>query len=304
MPRAPRLHFPGGIYHVILRGNHRLPIFFCHSDRDHLGQLVAEAIERFGMRVHAYCWMPNHIHLAMQVADTPLGPAMRRIASRYARAVQRRQPTTGHLFERRYHAVLVDADSYLLELVRYIHLNPVRGGIVTDPANYVWSGHRTYLALGATPWLTTDFALRLFARENVAAREAYRRFVMQGIGVRPDPGLISGGRDERRVLGDDRFLSQLASKIRHQRPSLSLDSLVQQVCESHSIAPEELTAGGRQRKPAKARAVILWHATRLKLATLSDLARRFQRSPSTLVGSLELYRRSQPDLFADSPRVE
>jgi len=111
------------------------------------------------MRVHAYCWMTNHVHLLMQVSEVTLGRAMQRIASRYARAVQKRRGTTGHLFERRHRAILIDADSYLLELIRYIHLNPVRARIVTDPADYPWSGHRAYLGLENTCWLTADFGL-------------------------------------------------------------------------------------------------------------------------------------------------
>ena len=91
--------------------------------------------------------MSNHLHLALQVADAPLGPIVRRIAGVYARRIQQRLPTTGHLFERRYRSVLVDADTHLLRLVRYIHLNPLRAGLVADPADYPWSGHRAYLGL-------------------------------------------------------------------------------------------------------------------------------------------------------------
>jgi REP element-mobilizing transposase RayT len=137
--------------HVILRGNHREPIFYCAADRDGFAALVGEVIERFRMCVHAYCWMTNHVHLLMQVNEVPLGQAMQRIASRYARSVQKRRTTTGHLFERRHRAILIDADSYLLELIRYIHLNPVRAHIVADPADFHWSGHRAYLGLETTP---------------------------------------------------------------------------------------------------------------------------------------------------------
>jgi REP element-mobilizing transposase RayT len=110
MPRKPRLHVDGGHYHVILRGNHRQSIFFNAADRLAFAELVAENIERFGMRVHAFCWMSNHVHLLMQVGAFPLARAMMRIASRFARGMQRNQQTTGHFFERRYRAILVDAD--------------------------------------------------------------------------------------------------------------------------------------------------------------------------------------------------
>jgi len=179
MPRQPRLHAPGAFYHVTLRGNHRQDIFFSARDRTLLDELIAEVIVRFMARVHAYCWMTNHVHLIVQVGDTPLGRIMLRIASRYARQTQAHLRTTGHLFERRYHAVMVDADEYLLELLRYIHLNPVRAGIVERPIDYPWSSHQAYLGLRTTPWVTTDFALSMFHHNREQAVAAYDRFVEQ-----------------------------------------------------------------------------------------------------------------------------
>lgn len=123
-------------------------IFRAPEDRARLCELVAEVIGLHGMRVHAFCWMPNHVHLLIEVSDTPLGPAMMCIASRFARTVQWRRETTGHLFERRYRAILVDSERYLCELLRYIHLNPVRAGLVADPADYEWSGHRSAFRAG------------------------------------------------------------------------------------------------------------------------------------------------------------
>ncbi len=133
MPRRPRLHVPYGYYHVTLRGNHRQAIFFRDSDRATLELIVAESLELVSARLHAYCWMTNHVHLLVQVSDVPLGRLILRIAGKYARIVQAAMKTTGHLFERRHHAVLVDSDRYLLTLVRYIHMNPVRAKLVDAP---------------------------------------------------------------------------------------------------------------------------------------------------------------------------
>ena len=144
MARRLRLHVPGGFYHVTLRGNHRAPIFFRSADRDLWERFLADSLERFGARLHAYCWMTNHVHMVIQVSEFPLGRIILRTASAYARTVQLRLETTGHLFERRYHAVLVDADAYLLTLLRYIHLNPVNGGLTRDPDAYRWSSHHAY----------------------------------------------------------------------------------------------------------------------------------------------------------------
>src|SRR5688500_17648376 len=124
MPRLPRLHVPGGCYHVILRGNHREPLFGSTADRDRLAALVAEALLAHNARVHAFCWMTNHLHALVQISDRPLGKLVQRIAVRYAKHRHRQMRTSGHLFERRYRAWLIDADAYFLTLLRYIHLNP------------------------------------------------------------------------------------------------------------------------------------------------------------------------------------
>src|SRR5688500_8101403 len=173
MPRPPRIHMPGAFYHVTLRGNHRQNIFFSSADRILFSDITAEVIERFSARVHAYCWMTNHIHLLVQVSDTPLGKLMMRIAGRYARTVQTKLHTTGHLFEKRYYPVLVDADSYLLELLRYIHLNPVRARMVERPCAYPWSSHHNYMGERTEPWITTDFALGMFHCERTLAIAGY-----------------------------------------------------------------------------------------------------------------------------------
>ena len=111
MPRLPRLHVPNGFYHAVLRGNHREALFDAAADRQVLNDIVADVINRFGARVHAFCWMSNHLHALLQIADRPLGEIMQRIAMRYARHRHKTLRTTGHLFERRYRATLVDTDA-------------------------------------------------------------------------------------------------------------------------------------------------------------------------------------------------
>ena len=186
MPRKLRLHVPGGFYHVTLRGNHQQPIFAAAHDHHLLNTIVARAIENFGARLHAYCWMTNHLHLLLQPGDEPLAGPMRQIASEFARAMQRRLETTGHFFERRFHATLVDVDSYLLAVLRYVHLNPVTAGMVSDLAEFPWSSHPNYLGLRAQPWLTTNFALGLFSADAERAIAAYRDFM----GLQQDATLL------------------------------------------------------------------------------------------------------------------
>jgi len=129
----------------------------CQEDRFRFYLLVQEGIERYGHKVHAFCLMTTHVHLAIQVGEIGLPRIIQNLAFRYTRWGNWRQSRTGHLFQGRYKAVLVDADTYLLELTRYIHLNPVRSGIVRIPEDYPWSGHRAYLGLETIPWLTTEW---------------------------------------------------------------------------------------------------------------------------------------------------
>ena len=174
MPRKPRVHVPGGVYHVILRGNGRQPIFFTDLDRRRWMRLLAQGIERYHCRVHAYCWMTNHIHMAVQVSDLPLGRFIGWVASQYAKCINRRLRRSGHLFERRYRSKLVAGDEYLLQLVRYIHLNPVVAGIVDSPHRYPWSSHRAYIGYRRDSWLTTDIVLSLFSTKKRQAMDGYR----------------------------------------------------------------------------------------------------------------------------------
>lgn len=283
MPRKPRLHVPGGIYHVVLRGNHRQPIFFGPRDYESLDQLVAAALVRFECRLHAYCWMTNHIHMALQVAGAPLGQMMQWIASQYARAAQKQMPTTGHLFERRYRACLVNGDRYLLALIRYIHMNPVRAGIVTDPASYAWSSHRAYLGLGRVNWLTTDATLAMFATELPRARRSYGEF----IGAEPEEleiqALRSGSPDDHRVLGDDAFVAALpAANERKVRPGRSLEDVVHEVSIEMGVNVIDIAGQSKARTLTRARAEIARRAVQDKVATLSAVARRLNRSPSSL----------------------
>lgn len=301
MPRPTRLHVPGGLYHVVLRGNHRQPIFFVPSDRKMLDDLVAEGLARFRARVHAYCWMTNHVHMAVQVGDTPLGPLVQRIAGQYARRLQRRLPTTGHLFEGRYRAVLVDADEHLLRLTRYIHLNPMRAGMVTDPVDYPWSGHRAYLGLASVPWLTTDFTLRMLGPDVPRARRAYRRMVALGCDPEDSERFGRGMPGNGRVLVPDRFLKDLAAtRARAKRSSgsrrgrsgprtgrPSLEQLLDEVAAEFGVEVAAITSPSRSSAFTQLRCTVAERALACGAASLSEVARRLNRSHSSLCEALE-----------------
>jgi len=282
MARKPRVHIPGGIYHVMLRGNGGQDVFFLDDDRYQLYLLFQEGVERYGHRIHGFCLMTNHLHLAIQVGETALSKIMQNLAFRYTRWVNRRQSRMGHLFQGRYKAVLVDGDAYLLELVRYIHLNPVRAGLVQEAGEYRWSGHRAYLGLEELPWLSTEWLLGHFAKRKDAARRRYAKFVGDGIGEghRED---FHGGESDTRVLGDERFVERvLAKSSACERPDLTLADVEGKVVKVYGLKPAQLGVRGRQRKPAEARAVIASLAVKFDVATLTEVAHRYERDVATI----------------------
>jgi REP element-mobilizing transposase RayT len=286
------VHVPGGHYHVTLRGNHRHALFARPRDRERLDEIAADALERYTATLRAYCWMTNHLHLLVQVADVPLSRTMQWIAARYARYFQRSFGTTGHLFERRHHAVLVEDDGYLLELVRYIHLNPVRGGLVAHAADYEWSSHRTYMGLAARRWVSADGVLKIFGHDEAAARDAYVRFVQAGeAGVL---GILAGVAS----VGEGRLQRAPPVAMRTPAPTASgtiatLEDLIVAVCRAEGCLPQHLAAPGREPRFVRLRTRIAEEATALGLASMTEIARRFNRTPASVSWSLK--RRRSPE---------
>lgn len=282
MVRPLRMHLPGGFYHVTLRGNHKHAIFRDPADRGLLDGIVADAVSELAVRIHAYCWMTNHVHLLAQVSNVPLGRFMLRISSRYARIFQAQLDTTGHLFERRYHAVLVDADRYLLTLVRYIHQNPVRAGLVKDPSEYLWSSHRAYVGMPAPPWITTAFTLRMFAQEREDAVSRYCRWMEEAESGRWGSGSFAPHPENSQVLGDDAFLARVSAGRWHPGLRRTLDELITECSGRFGVDADELTSPRRTRYLAEARAWLSHEAVNGRVATISAIARRFGRSETAI----------------------
>jgi len=285
MPRKPRLHVAGGVYHVILRGNHREPLFGADKDRAYLNALVGDVVARFSLRILAYCWMTNHLHLAVQVSDTPLDKPMQRLAMRYALHIHRDAGQTGHLFERRYRSILVDADSYLLALVRYIHLNPVVAGMVADPMAYRWSSHRDYLGRATVPWVDAAFVLEMFGPAVDIARVRYSRFMRTWT----DEDLAPFAKQESR---DTRAMEPEVPTRRAEAPEPgraareTLEQIAARHCSQLGISLAELRCPSRARHVCAARLAIAREALAAGVATVSVLGRFLGRSPSALTQQL------------------
>ena len=255
MARKPRIHYPGAYYHVILRGNGGQDIFYAKADRTKFSLLLQEGLERFGHRIHCFCLMTNHIHLVVQVGAIPLSKIMQNVTFRYTRYINAHKKRIGHLFQGRYKAILIDADRYLLELVRYIHNNPVRAQITKTADQFMFSSHQAYLGKDNLPWLTTDFVLNQFAEKHQRAIIRYHDFVLNG-STEDQREEFHGGRYESRILGDDRFSEKTLAKATEKYiRKLNLEDVIAAVCSFYNITPETLADPGKARPASEARAV-------------------------------------------------
>ena len=281
MARKPRLHVSGGLYHVILRGNAGQAVFFSPADRRFFYELLAEGVVRFGYRVHAFCLMSNHLHLALQVGDRELSAGMQNLSFRYTRYLNTRLKRVGHVFQGRFKAFLVDQDRYGLALVRYLHLNPVRARTVRQPGAYAWSSHRAYLGEEGLPWLTTDWVLGQFGERLRSARRRFAAFV--DAGARDGHSeVFYGGQADTRVVGEEDFLKKVLSRREAKRKAPSLRQIVTYVCNGYGLTEGALKAPGKGRQTAQARVLVAWLAIRFRSCTLAEVAEHFSRSPSTL----------------------
>jgi putative transposase len=184
MSRPTRIQFPGALYHVYARGNRRGDLYL--DERDYLVWLdhLASTVERFAFSVHAYCLMPNHYHLVMETTAANLSDGMHFLNCGYAQHFNKRHKLVGHVTQGRFHAILLDWDCHLLELSRYLPLNPVRAGLVAAPECWRWSSYRAIAGLAYPPgWLQAEWTLRQFSDQPEASRAAFQRFVHAGHGM-------------------------------------------------------------------------------------------------------------------------
>jgi putative transposase len=204
--RKPRLEYPGALFHVIARGNQRQKVFLEDGDYVRYLRLLGDPLEGRGFILYAYCLMGNHVHLLIeQTTEFPLSRYMQRLQSAYTAFFNHKYDKTGHLFQGRYKAILVDKDSYLVSLVRYIHLNPYRAKIESRLGEYPWSSHRQYLGRDKEPLakVSAERVLSLFSRMKVLARKAYERFMKEEVG-KGEKVRLYDLRDGR-ILGGEEF---------------------------------------------------------------------------------------------------
>jgi len=319
MPRGPRLDAPGTLHHVMVRGLDRQLIFRDDQDREDFLRRVADLTEAGHLAVYAWALLPNHAHLLVRTQARPLERSMRSLLTGYAGQFNRRHQRSGHLFQNRYKSIVIDEDVYFLELVRYLHLNPLRAGIVDDLralARHPWTGHSVLLGYIARPWFATGEVLGRFGTGARTARRSYEAFVaaariqgrrpeLQGGGLRRSLGgweavaTLRRGREactaDERVLGCGDFVEALHRQVEQQeaqrrifrRRAPDLEALIARVAKVSNLLPEALLGGGRSRAISHARDGLAYLWVEVQGRSGRDLARTVNLHPVSVCRAVQ-----------------
>jgi putative transposase len=213
MARPLRIELAGGLYHVTSRGDRREEIYHCDTDRRAWLELFAHVCKRFNWTCHGWCQMTNHYHVIVETAESNLSQGMRQLNGVYTQIINRTYSRVGHVFQGRYKGILVEKDSYLLELTRYVVLNPVRAGLVTDAQQWAWSSYAAMIGKEPPPpWLQTDWILGQFSDHRNSAITRYIEFVRAGVG---QPSLWEQLHGQL-FLGGEAFIAKMQSAMSAQ----------------------------------------------------------------------------------------
>lgn len=314
MPRKARIDAPGAIHHVIGRGINRQEIFSdkkdCNNFLERLGDLLT------GSKTSCYAWalIPNHFHLLLRTGDDSISNIMKRLLTGYAVSYNRRHGRSGHLFQNRYKSILCQEDTYLLELVRYIHLNPLRATVVSNFSKlgrHPYCGHAVILGHRKHDWQDTEYILRLFGKRVSSARRKYSEFVQKGIEQGKRPDLIGGGllrshggwsgvrsmvkegeyqKGDERILGDGEFVTEvlacakekLENKYQMKATGFDLESLIHRVAELTGLTRDEILDGVRDKRRTDARSILVYWATDQLGITQTKLAEKLNLTQSAI----------------------
>ena len=298
MPRSARLDIPDVLQHVMARGIEGREIFRDKKDRQAFLNRLSDLVTKGNVQLLAWCLMPNHFHLLVRTHEMSLATMMRRLMTGYAVWHNRRHDRKGHLFQNRYKSIVVEEDPYFLELVRYIHLNPVRGNIVDSVSQldrYPYSGHAVLMGHHKFTGQDVEWVLGSFGRRMGAARRQYREFVEAGFhqGARQDlrgGGLIrsAGGRDQlalrskdewekgdERILGSGDFVGEIlkSGEPLQDKRKLDIAGILEAVARNWKVTPEQVLSRSRTRKVSRARRVFFLRAQEETGVSLTALAR-------------------------------
>ncbi len=310
MPRQSRIDTAGALHHIIARGIERRRIFEDDQDRYDFLKRLTPILEQTQTTCYAWALIPNHFHLLLRTGAVPVATVMRRLLTGHAQSYNRRHHRHGHLFQNRYKSILCQEDPYFLELVRYIHLNPLRAGLVKDLGyleKYPFSGHGVIMGRHEQPWQNSDAVLAFFGKRTSSAKLAYRVFVTKGMSQEKRTDLTGGGlirstggwaavkemrkskihlKSDERILGNGDFVDQILSEAdetferRYALKARGVD--VKYIAERVSLLlgmpVEDVWLPGRYKRLVTARSLICFWAVRELGESMASLARRFNIS--------------------------
>jgi putative transposase len=254
MARPPRVEFPGALYHVIIRGNERKAVFRDDADRELYLRRLAHYRERYEFRLIAYCLMSNHVHLAMETGEVPLSRVMHGLQSSYTQAFNRRHRRSGHLFQDRYKAFLVDADRYFAALLRYIHSNPLEARLTDRAEDYAWSSDSFYRRGRGPDWLDLDRGYSLMGAPRRGAARKYRELMGDEGPERYD----AVGSVAQTFKGDETFAEAMLQRIEVPeliRRSLRVEQVARAVAGEMELDLSSLRSPSRREGASRARAM-------------------------------------------------
>lgn len=278
MARRPREDIEGCLFHVVARGNNRQKVFMNEADYHEYLRKIRFYQRKFSVTISACCLMPNHVHFLIRRGPSPLSKFMQGLQQSYTLYFQRRYKRVGHVFQGRYKAILCDEDVYFLELVRYIHLNPIRSRIVSQPDDYPWSSHQAFRRRAEWDFIETRTTLA-----ELGGMRSYLRFIRDGIqeGYRDDLHEVK----DQLYLGDDRFVEKMEDSCREAvspRWNISLGQLAYEVERSCGLEEESLRSPSRSRKLTPARDCLLYLNHTLAGFRMKEVAAFLGRDPSRL----------------------
>lgn len=306
MPRQARLDTPGALHHVMIRGLEKRKIFWDDEDRGDFLSRVVQLVKKSGDRIVAWTLMENHVHFLLFSGPLGLPAFMRRLLTGYAGWFNRRHRRSGHLFQNRYKSIVCEEETYLLELVRYIHLNPLRASVVKTLGEldvYPWSGHSVLVGKNRNDWQERDYVLRQFGKREGKAFRAYRKFVEEGIRLGRRPELVGGGlirslggwsrvmslrnkgekmEHDSRILGDGEFVQgimqeaneRLKRQMKNRRGEGGVAGVIKKLCKEAGIEETELREGGQRRKVSEVRGRIALFLCREMGIPMAEIARQ------------------------------
>lgn len=314
MARKARIDAPGALHHIIIRGIERKPIFRDNQDKDSFVKRLADILSESSTFCYAWALMTNHVHLLLRSGLVPVATVMRRLLTGYAQHFNRRYRRHGPLFQNRYKSILCEEDPYLKELVRYIHLNPVRAGLTKDLeelGQYPYSGHWVLIGKGRYGWQDKDYVLGYFGKTARKAQKAYESFMVDGVTQGRRPELVGGGlvrsyggwsavkalrsgrarvKGDERILGSSEFVEavllqaneQMEEESRLRREGITLEEVLSKVANYFGVEVEGIRAGSKEREIVHARSAFCNLAVKRLGRNGVSIARELRISPSAI----------------------